>query len=169
MSTARPRLHPDDYKRAERAAAAKKERLTFPSVRACLGWYFEARERMQSPKGMHLRTEAANEGRADTRVLLRVDGGSGGDLDEVLATLATVTMALEKVQKAEAMGLLPKRSYQVLVLSYRDGLTQADIAAALQFRQQQASVMLGRAEDCLLGGLVGGVVGASRDEAHRAG
>lgn len=136
-----------------------KNRLTFPSVRAALGWYFPAYRRMGSPHGMHPRTE--QQPGSDTRLLLRVDGGGGGDLDEVLATLATITMALERVQQAEAAHLLPRHSLQVLLWSYRDGRTQADIAAALQIRQQQASILLGRAEDCLLGSLVGGVIAST--------
>lgn len=125
------------------------DRLTFPSVRAALGWYFPAYRRMGSPNGMHPRTE--QQPGSDTRLLLRVDGGGGGDLDEVLATLATITMALERVQQAEAAHLLPRHSLQVLLWSYRDGRTQADIAAALQKSQYVISVIQGRVDAYLLG------------------
>lgn len=66
--------------------------LTFRSPEDALAWWGAATMRMGGPQGMHPRTETARDG---AQVHVSVDGGRGGDLAEVHATLADIGAALD--------------------------------------------------------------------------
>jgi DNA-directed RNA polymerase specialized sigma24 family protein len=126
-----------------------KSSLTFRSARSALVWYYEARERLQAAHSLHPRGEL-HKGEI---VRVSVDGGRGGDLDEVLATLCTIARALAD--------LTERMPYPARALSYQlqDGLPQKEIAKLLNCSQQQVSIEVGKAESFLAGALLGsGVV-----------
>lgn len=127
---------------------AERGTLTFRGVRAALAWYFEARERLQGPQGVHPRGETGLDG--GTHVV-RVDGGVGGDLDGVLVTISTIGAALERLRVR-----LP-RAYEVLVARIRDGQTYRELEEATGLPHTSLSVEDGRGEAFLLG-LLDGVV-----------
>jgi hypothetical protein len=108
-----------DLERAEESTSRQGDSgLTFWSVTAALGWYFEARERMHAPQGVAPRGEIGLDGKMHR---ISVDGGQGGDLDEVLSTLATIGQALDKL-KAYA-----PRAHEVVVWVVRDGKSLSDL------------------------------------------
>jgi uncharacterized protein YerC len=78
----------------------------------------EARERMHAPQGVAPRGEIGLDGKMHR---ISVDGGQGGDLDEVLSTLATIGQALDKL-KAYA-----PRAHEVVVWVVRDGKSLSDL------------------------------------------
>lgn len=126
-----------EYKRLRRQASGPKRSQTFEGVKHALTWYFEARERMQGPKGLHPRGEA---GPGGTTVIVDVDGGQGGDMDDVLATISTIGSALRFLQ-AE----WPRR-HDVLVRTHRDGHSTRKIAEAVKLSHVAVSNDLGLAE-----------------------
>lgn len=136
----------------ERAEATLQRRqrggLTFRSARAAVTWYYEARERLQAAHNLHPRGEI-HKGEV---VHLNVDGGTGGDLDEVLATLLTISTALGDLQRH-----LPY-SARALELTLCDGLPQKESAKRLNCSQQQVSIEVGRAESFLAGALLRSLV-----------
>lgn len=116
--------------------------LSFRSVRQALGWYWEMRERMSSAHGLHPRGERGPGGQM---VWVQVDGGRGGDLDEVLATLATIHRALEVLRRQDVRG------WKMLELCWRDGVSQAEVGRRFQVSQKTVSVLSGKAEAYLAG------------------
>jgi hypothetical protein len=137
-----------DLELAEDALDRCSGQLTFRNLRVALGWYYSMRPRMQSPPSMDLgrRAQRAPDGSA---VILDVDGGKGGDADEVLATLVTIRDALED------LGRQHSRRHQVLVLAHERGLSQRDIARELHASQNWVSAELGKAESHVVGYLRG--------------
>ena len=109
-------------KRADRAS----DGLRFPSVLAALGWYWEKRATLSSPQGMHPRTSRGPDGR---QVWGLVEGGRGGDFDEVLATVTTIGRALARLHEDFPM------AYRALVLTARDGRSQAKAAQMMGVSQ----------------------------------
>ena len=149
--------------RQRRAAGA----LTCRSVEAVLEWWGAAVVRLQGAQGMHPRSEAvptaAGNG-AGERCVVRVDGGPGGDLDDVHATLETVRRALARLgreaeRRAARTGRPPSiatERYHVLLVDHHvHGVSVEDLAK----REGTTSVTmwrhLGRAEQVLAGLLVG--------------
>lgn len=157
MQTSRSEQTSHNVRAADEALRRKQNRLTFPSVRAGLSWFFEARERMQYAKPTAPNTvpvmvrDGSGELRATGRHVVRphVQGGTGGDLDDILATLHDVHEALESAKRAYPVGAAG------LVLSIRDGKAQAAVALAGGISQQALSVEMGRAEVYLRGRLSG--------------
>ena len=138
----------DDY---GRAVAAIRRRMntdgpSFRSSRAALRWYFEARDRMQSPVGLHPRGEVSRNGE---RVFLRVDGGKGGDLDGVLVTLSTIGTALRHL----AMDY--PQDHGLLVRAVRDGSSTRDLAKISGLSQATISRKIGQGESYVAGALAG--------------
>lgn len=86
----------EDFERAVEAVNREYigTRAKFRSVAAALRWYFEARERMAGPNPAAPMTDTAPDG---SQVHVRVDGGRGGDIDGVLATMSTIGTALERI------------------------------------------------------------------------
>lgn len=148
------------YHRAEAARLRRSAPgITFASLRACLLWYYEARDRLQVPTGMHPRTErvpSSTRGRGyrgDEAVLLQVDGGPGGDLDEVFATARTVQQSLEQAGRHHPRGV--QGLYETVAL----GRSQASVADEWKLSQQAVSQDIGRAMSFLTGALsVAGVL-----------
>lgn len=132
-----------DLERAEKAR--KRGRRRFRSAKQAVAWYFEARERMQSPVGRHPRGETLPNGE---QVIMRVDGGSGGDIDGVLATISTIGSAIESLRRHDS------RWGFVLVASVRDGIKQGDLALKFKVSQPTVSGWIGRAEAFIAGILV---------------
>lgn len=131
-----------DLHRAEaELARTPVDGLCFSSVKHALRFYFERSTAMQGALGCHPRGELGPDGQ---RHYISVDGGKGGDIDDVLATLQTIHDAMVDLRLD-----LPV-AHQCLVLSKRDGLSQAEIAKRAQRSQSQISAELGRAEAFLL-------------------
>jgi hypothetical protein len=103
--------------------------LTFSSVERALDWYFPTREKMQSPQRMHPRGE--DNGRGEV-VFLSVDGGQGGDLDEVLVTSSTIGSSLEALRQQNPKG------YQYLEWSLLGDIQRPDIDSAIVRRANDA-------------------------------
>lgn len=84
----------ETVERADRVIFARRPgALTFGSPREALEWYFAARRRMSAPQGMHVSTDRAMVG--------QVDGGRGGDIDNVHATMSTIGAALALIGNRE--------------------------------------------------------------------
>ena len=152
--------------------------ITFRSVGAALVWYFETSEKLKGANAMHPRTETAPGG---AQVRVQVDGGRGGDLDGMMATLASVDQALDRLAEAAAVhfpraGAVPLERYRELVeLTYigsrdrsppgvernssRDRTwcpwLQTEIAGEMGVSVRTVSEHLGRAERVLATLLVG--------------
>lgn len=147
------RLTEATWHRAEAALAARREGKSFASVRAALGWYYEARQRLQAPNPRHPHTEPApyrgelGESRSDTRVLIQVDGGKGGDMDDILATLLDIQRAVEEASRAHPRGM------ETLYLLVTTPRTQGQIADLYKVSQASLSVEIGKVESHLKGAL----------------
>lgn len=123
---------------------------TFKSVRAAISWWVEARERMSAPKSPAPHTEPApyarvgGHCRSDTRVLVQVEGGRGGDLDDVLATITTIGQAMAAADR----DVRPGAGFLLRVC--RDGVTFAKLAEERDVSSSTVSAEIGRAESYLL-------------------
>lgn len=84
----------DERIQARRRVAAQGS-LTFRSPEDALAWWGFATMRMEGPQGMHPRTETARDG---SQVHVSVDGGRGGDLAEVHATVTDIGAALDALE-----------------------------------------------------------------------
>jgi hypothetical protein len=139
--------------RANAALAEKRRKLTFRSVRHAMRWYAETYPRRQSAHGLHPRTEQVDD--FGTRVPMHdIDGGPGGDLDEVLATLATITAALDRLR-------VYNPRLHLVVISIAAGESQESIGRSIGQSQRIVSYMLGKAE-AFLAGRLGDVDGVLR-------
>jgi len=107
---------------------------------------------MGTAQGLYPRTERVDD--FGGRVAMNVDGGRGGDLDEVLATLATITTALERLEAYD-----PKK-HQVALL-YAVGRTQVEIGVRIGQSQRVVSSLMAQAES-FLAALLGGGDGVLR-------
>jgi len=136
---------------ARRGFVAKRRRLVFGSTRAALRWYVETRLRMAEAHGLHPHTEKIYDW---TRALIDVDGGEGGDLDELLATMATVGIALDRLKEYDP-------TLHRVALSYGGGETQAEIGKAIGQSPRIVSEFLSRA-DAYVAALIGGHDGVLR-------
>ena len=146
------------YRAAEEARerqTARSAGCTFASVRAAVSWWVEARERLSAPNSPHRHTEAApyarigGRSRPDTRVLVQVEGGKGGDLDGVLATVATIGEAFRAADRDIGRGA------NALLRVVRDGLTYAKLGEEWNASPSTVSAEIGRAESYLLALLKG--------------
>lgn len=79
-----------------------------------------ARERMQAPNGLWPRTETHPD--TGEEVPVTVDGGRGGDLHGVHATLHTIHAVLEELRREEP------REHAIVEMIVRDGLPLREIA-----------------------------------------
>ena len=102
--------------------------LRFADGVAAVRWFFEMQPRMQGARGVRW-------GRS----------GSGVDVEEVLAVMASVGAALARLKAWSP------EVHQVLVMGLRDGLTQREIARRVGCSQAAVSGMRGRAEAFLAG------------------
>lgn len=138
--------------RAERdltAATAELRRRSqagtcFASVRHALRYYFERGEAMQHPLAQHPRGHQAPDG---STVYLQVDGGRGGDIDDVLATLQTIHTAMVELRDEHPVAA------ELLVLSARDGVAFTELGRRAKCSPSTVSAEVGRAESFLLGWL----------------
>jgi DNA-directed RNA polymerase specialized sigma24 family protein len=142
-----------DLERAEAAIARRtRSRYAWGSVRTALAWYARMRPAMSSPNSMHPRSSGRNARGQEVQV--RVDGGVGGDLDEVLATLTTIGGLLAALERA-----MPE-AHRAVELVHLEGRTQREAAKVVGVTQQTVSKRLGQGESFLLGAMLGaGVVG----------
>lgn len=142
---------PDVDELVRRADAARLRRSTvgmsFSSVARALAWYFPARERMSSPKSMTPRTHPT--GRDGERVMVRVDGGTGGDLDDVLATLVSIGQALGQLKTWD------DQMHHVSIRRHLDGWSMDKVANELHVGPTKASKLVSQAETFLAGYLKG--------------
>lgn len=122
--------------RAERVLRRRQQRLTFATVEQALGWYWLYRDRMQGAQAPVLRDDRD------------VEGGPGGDIDEVLATISTIGTALDHLRR------MSPRQHAIVEFATRDGLSQREIAKRTGLSQAQVSVEYGRADAYLRGWLV---------------
>jgi hypothetical protein len=119
------------------------EGLTFASVERCLAWFFPMREKMQAPKGLHPRGEEHH----GELVFLDIDGGRGGDMDEVLATISTIGAVLEGLRRD-----FP-RAWEVVVARVRDGKSFRDLEKVHGVSCSSLSAEDGKGQAYLLGRL----------------
>ena len=134
-----------DFRQAEAERVRRDQSgLSFPSVRHALHFLFERGPSMQSPLGQHPRGQQAADG---SIVFVDVDGGRGGDLHEVLTTLATIHEALV------ALHLTDSVQHELLVLHVRDGKTLQDLGKVSHRSPSTVSAEIGKAEGFLLGWL----------------
>ena len=133
------------YAAANPAPAARRvdDGLRFRDVRHAMQWYFESRERISSPSGVRPRTERARDG---SHVVVNVDGNRAANLDDVMATLATLNAAVERCGRHCARGM-PMLAMMV------QGQSQAAIASESGLSQQTVSNEIGRAISFLAGSL----------------
>ncbi len=119
--------------------------LSWTSAPRALEWFYEAKERMSSPVGMHPRTSTAPGG---AQVLIRVDGGKGGDLDEVMACIVSIGQTLA------ALHAWRPQAARAVELRHRDGLSLEKIGHELQVGPTAASKLLHEGESFCAGWLV---------------
>lgn len=149
MST--PHLLNEDYDRAERSLASRRQGCTFPGVRKALSWYYEMRQRLQSPHGQAPHTEPApyrpdlGEKRSDTRVVVQVDGGKGGDIDLVYTTLFDIQRAINACRERVPQGML---ALETILTS---PVTQTALADRWKVPATTLSAAIGDAEKFLTG------------------
>jgi hypothetical protein len=151
------------FERAEAALKARREgdRTASSSVRKTLAWYFETRERMQAPNGMHPKTDCVSLATGE-RARIQVDGGKGGDLDGILADVATIGAAIETAKAEEPMGTAALLELvQARWVNGKPTVTQQAIADRQKVPQRTLSYHVGKAEKILAQVLAGGRV--SRD------
>lgn len=129
------------------------EGLQWTSAPRALTWFYEAKERMSSPVGMHPRTSTAAGGQ---QVHVRVQGGKGGDIDEVLASVVSIGQTLA------ALATWNPQAAQAVELRHRDGASMEKIAQQLQVGATAASKLLHEGESFAAGWLVNAGVVARR-------
>lgn len=117
-------------------------RLRFQSVASALGWFYPARERMQAANPADIRGERMSNGEM-TRI--SVDGGPGGDVTEVLATISTIGTALRRLARHNP------QAHAIVEWTRRDGKTQAEIEELTNLAQSTISSLLARGEEFLAG------------------
>lgn len=136
---------------AIRDVARTRERidgdLQFAGLRHALAFLFERGEAMSHPLGHHPRGEKAPDG---ATVIVRVDGGRGSSLDDVLATVVTLKNAMEALKNDDA------RAFHVIVRVHRDGHSQEAIGKEVGLSQSTISGLLAKGEFYLLKRLQGG-------------
>lgn len=115
--------------------------LQFGSVKHALRFAFARGAAMSAPLPQHPRGYTAADG---STVVLRVDGGRGGSIDEVHATLMTIS---------EALACLGKLELEMIELTFRDELTQAEIGKRKGFAESTVSTHLHRGVSFLDGWL----------------
>ena len=144
-------VNAEDYDRAEREINARQSGYTFTSVRKALEWFYVNREKLQNPLLRQQHTEPApyredlGERRSDTRVLIQVDGGKGGDIDGAFATLVDISRAIESCCKEYPRGT---EALRLLIVTMK---TQTKIATEWRITQQALSIEIGKAESYLKG------------------
>lgn len=127
--------------------------LQWTSAPRALTWFYEARERMSSPVGMHPRTSAGPGGQ---QVHVRVQGGKGGDIDEVLASIVSIGQTLD------ALAAWQPQAARAVELRHRDGASMEKIGQDLQVGATAASKLLHEGESFAAGWLVNAGVVARR-------
>lgn len=140
-----------DYARAEaeRTRRDSGNGLQFPSVWHALGFMFERGDAMQGALGRHPRGETAEDG---TTVVLAVDGGRGGSIDDVLATLQTIANAMADLRAVDP------RAFEAITLNCRDGKSYSEIGKSAGLAPSSVGALVGKAEYFLLGRLRGSVL-----------
>lgn len=123
--------------------------LQFASVRHALGFLFERGPSMQTALGRHPRGHQAADG---STVVLSVDGGRGGSIDDVLATLQTIHDALHQLKMHDPV------AHELLVLHVRDGHSMVELGKRSGLAPSTCSAKIGQGQYFLLGRLAGGVV-----------
>lgn len=142
MKSSRSLVSDIDLQRAEAAMARSDAR--FHSVRACLRWAFRAAHNLQEPLPDLVRRHARN------GLQVRVDGGAGSSVDDVLASLATVRSGLQSLSGVDG----GRKMVELIRLAYEEGYSQAEIEKLHGYPQQWVSQQLDRAEWFLAGPLI---------------
>lgn len=150
------------YREAERrrvrVLSGARPELRFRSIRHALQWFYEARDRVSAPGGMHPRGQYARDG---SMVVIDVEGGMPVDTDEVNAVLLTVHGAIVDA------GRVHDRGMQWLACTI-GGESQSDIARRCKLDHKTVSHEIGRAESFLLGRLYGNVVNTAETGRRKA-
>lgn len=118
--------------------------MTFATVESCLSFYWERSQALQAANGQAPRGELAPDG---SMVRVDVQGGRGGVLDGVHATLIDINRAMGALKST-----LPL-AHDALVANWRDGKSQQEIGDLFGISQQRASSLIGRADSFLRGWL----------------
>lgn len=135
----------ENLERADRARRRRVEGgVTFRGVGQALTWFYEMRQKLVGPQGMHPRGELSADGEV---VFVQVDGGRGGDMDDVMATVSTIGAIVRE------LALHHPVEHLVIELRFRDGKTQRELADLAGLGIGTASAVLGRAEFYVLAGL----------------
>lgn len=142
------RIFDEAERRRVRTLSPDRPELRFRSIRHALQWFYEARDRVAAPGGMHPRGQRARDG---STVVLDVQGGQPVDTDEVNAVLLTVNAAILDTGRVHDRGMQWLAGTIV-------GESQAEIAKRCKIDQGTVSREIGRAESFLLGRLYGSVV-----------
>ena len=121
---------------ADAARRRPRDPLTFGTVRGAIAWYARQGARLGHPHGLHPRTSRGPDGRHH---LVQVDGGRGGRLDDVLATLLTLHAAIERVRCATQ-----PQHYRAWHLVRVEGQQQNHAAEAVGASEASVSRWVGR-------------------------
>lgn len=108
MSSTSPRAIADEARAAQQLRAS--DDLSFGSVKHAAKMMFERAPSMQAPLTQHPRGYPAADG---STVYLQVDGGRGGSIDDVLATLQTTHAAFA------ALAARSRVAHDILVLHWK--------------------------------------------------
>lgn len=101
----------------------RREGNRFASVSATLGFYYSKRHQLQAPQSPSPRVAQTYHG--ETVAQPRVDGGRGGNVEDVLATLYSVH------QGVNALAQDHPKAHRVLELVYEGGLVNGDVGRAM--------------------------------------
>lgn len=116
--------------------------VTFRSVDSALNWFFEMRTKLDGPQSMTPKTHTALDGSECT---ISVDGGRGGDMHEVFATMLTIDQGLVSLRTS-----MP-RAFAILVMRLRDNTSWDDLEKLTGLGRATISKELGNAESYLMG------------------
>ena len=135
-------LQQEDYDRAQNTINAKNAGLTFNGPDVALSWWVEAKDRMQSPKSPMPETYRTHTdgARSDERVVVQVDGGRGGRIDEVFVTIVTIGKAVEMAHRESARGM----DAWLRITTSRE--TQNLIAIEMRICQKSLSIEIGKSK-----------------------
>lgn len=133
----------EDAERASASLRRRTDRYTFRSLKKALGWFFETRERLQSPLSPRISAETAD----------RVEGGEGSTIADAQANLSTIRQAMDRLLRERGPWVV-----ELVELHHRDGMSIEKIADREKKSTNTISLHLGRGQTFLEGWLHGAAV-----------